>query len=154
MQFTIREARGEEALQLSKIAIAAKQHWNYPAAWFELWGNMFDVTPQFIEDNYVWVTTNNDGILAFIAISVTEQTAELEHLWVKPEYMQRGIGGQLLKHAIYFCEQQTVTTLRIESDPNAQGFYEKFGAKHIGEVQSIPSHRRLPLLMIEIQPFL
>ncbi len=154
MQFIIREARSEEALQLGKIAIVAKQHWGYPAAWFELWGDIVDVTPQFIEDNYVWVATNEDDILAFIAIGVTEKTAELEHLWVKPEYMQLGIGRQLLRHAIDFCEQQEVTALKIESDPNAQGFYEKLGAKQIGEVQSKPAHRKLPLLVIKIQPSL
>ncbi len=41
-------------------------------------------------------------------------------------------------------------TLRIASDPNAEGFYLKMGARRVGETPSQPEGRALPLLLLEV----
>jgi hypothetical protein len=43
-----------------------------------------------------------------------------------------------------------VERLRIASDPNALGFYEKMGARRIGDVPATPAGRTLPLLELRI----
>ena len=96
MQITIRPAKETEANQLSEIAITAKKHWGYPEAWFELWGNAFEITPDYILSNHVWVADSKSETLGFAAISVNEATAELEHMWVHPNYMRKGVGKTLM----------------------------------------------------------
>lgn len=59
----------------------------------------------------------------------------LENLWILPEYMGQGIGKQLFQHALERSRAQGVYNLKIESDPNAQAFYEKMGAVKTGEHQ-------------------
>jgi len=105
-----------------------------------------EVSAEFIRNNKVWVATNDSQILGFIAISVNDQFAELEHMWVLPKFINKKIGKALFKHVVSYCKSNAVCTLRIESDPNAKAFYEKMGAHHIGFVDSIPKPRKLPVL--------
>lgn len=150
MDITIRNAYESEANQLSKIALEAKKFWNYPDTWFELWGNSLTITPKFIRKNNVLVATKNTDILGFIALSINNAIAEIEHMWILPRYIKEGIGRLLLNEIIKYCRLKAIKIIRIESDPNAKGFYEKMGAKQIGYVDSLPKPRKLPVLEITI----
>ena len=150
MEISIRRASKTEAEQLSGIALAAKKNWNYPEPWFKLWGDMLKITPEFILNNNVWVADHNNQIVGFAAISINESVAELEHMWIIPKHMRKGVGENLIKKVIEYCQFNGIEKLRIESDPNAQIFYEKMGAKLIGYVESKPKPRKLPVLELEI----
>jgi len=150
MKVRIRKASKTEASQLSEIALAAKKHWNYPELWFELWGDVLEITPKFILNNNVWVADHNDQIVGFAAISMNETIAELEHMWIVPKHMGKGVGENLIRKVIEYCKCTGVESLRIASDPNAQIFYEKMGAKLIGYVESKPKPRKLPVLEMKI----
>ena len=94
----------------------------------------------------------DEKAIGFYAIAVKAKRANLEHLWVLPDYMGKGIGAKLFRHALSRCKEIGVHMLEIESDPNAQGFYERMGARRvgeaIGEVDSQP--RVLPVLEITL----
>ena len=77
---------------------------------------------------------------------------ELEHFWVDPAHMGRGVGRALLEHAIATSRRLGATAIDISSDPNAEEFYLRFGACRVGEV-SAPvdgQPRSLPRLELEI----
>lgn len=150
MTISIRPADIHDATLLSAIAVAAKKSWDYPHEWLELWSDTLNITPQFINNNNVWVATRGTEILGFVAISVRKDIAQVEHMWVQPQVMHQGIGTKLFRHCIQYCKTHGLTMIRIESDPNAKGFYEKFGAKQVGEVASKPPPRRLPVLTIQL----
>lgn len=88
--------------------------------------------------------------IAFYAFSQDEEDWELNHLWVLPEYIGKGIGKQLLQHAFERCKLLNITALKIYADPNAQTFYEKMGAKKISEYHSelFGEDRVLPVMKI------
>ena len=90
--------------------------------------------------------------MGFYAISLDKDIAILEHLWVLPEFMGQSIGKPLFQHAIERCKEQGAYTLEIESDPNAQGFYERMGAQKVGEaIGEVDGQRRvLPVLEFTI----
>ena len=150
MKVKVRKGKKTDARRLSEIAIASKKYWQYPNSWFQLWGNTLEITPEFMAKNNVWVVTQEAELLGFVAISMKQLDAELEHMWVLPEYMNQGIGTMLMNQAIEFCRLNNMRALRIESDPNAKTFYEKLGAKHIGYIDSVPKPRKLPVLIIEL----
>ena len=157
---TIREIRGkndfpqifyatpDQAEALTQIAFAAKRHWGYPERWIQLWSPILIISPEFIETHDTYVAYVNARPVGFCAISHTDHVASLEHLWVLPKHIGQGIGAVLFCRAVECCKELGVHTLEIESDPNAQGFYERMGAKkigeHIGEVEGQP--RILPVL--------
>jgi GNAT superfamily N-acetyltransferase len=76
----------------------------------------------------------------------------VEHLWVLPDFIGKGIGAKLFRRMLAKCREMGVKVLEIESDPNAQGFYERMGARKVGEVvsQVDGQPRVLPLLEIAI----
>jgi len=78
----------------------------------------------------------------------------LDNLWVLPEFMGRGIGPQLFQHALERSRERGESVLKIEADPNAQSFYEKMGARQIGEHHSeVDGQMRvLPVMEISISP--
>lgn len=150
MRVRIRSAKQEDASVLSDIALAAKRHWGYPDEWLAKWTNVLRITPDFIAQNPVWVASDGPEILGFLGLSVSGADAEIEHLWVLPPHINHGVGRKLLEHALRYCRQQGVRQLRIESDPHAKGFYERFGARQIGETESEPASRLLPVLVIDV----
>jgi GNAT superfamily N-acetyltransferase len=145
----IRRARPADAETLTRIAHAAKRHWRYPEEYIELWREALTVTPDFIGRHPVYCAWRDERIVGFYALSGEGLVRELEHMWVIPEAIGKGIGARLLDHAVWTLLVDGAETLRIASDPNAEGFYVKMGARRVGEVPSRPDGRCLPLLVLE-----
>jgi GNAT superfamily N-acetyltransferase len=76
---------------------------------------------------------------------------ELEHCWVLPERIGHGIGTRLLAHAVATSRAAGAATLRIASDPFAEGFYRRMGGRPAGTVPSTPRGRTLPLLTLDVR---
>jgi ribosomal protein S18 acetylase RimI-like enzyme len=146
-----RAATTEDAAELSAVALAAKKHWGYPPAWIELWRSDLTVLPEQIEQDFLLVAETPARIAGFVGVSVEGPGAEIVHLWVLPEFMGRGIGRELMSHALRWCEQRAVGRLKVVSDPNARGFYEALGAMAVGEEPSVPAPRRLPVLQFDLR---
>jgi len=148
----IRRVNVEEAATLTEIALAAKRHWNYPERWIELWREDLTITPEFIERHEVFVAIQQNKPIGFYALVISGGRTELDHLWVLPERIGKGIGRRLLAHALDRAAALNVATIEIVSDPNAESFYLKAGAVRIGEVFSIieGQKRLLPRLAIDI----
>lgn len=145
-----RAATPEDAAELSAVALAAKKHWGYPPAWIALWRNDLTVNVARIERDYLLVAETTSQIAGFIGVSRDGSSAEIEHLWVRPEFMGQGIGRALIGQALRWCEEAGVDRLQVVSDPNARGFYEALGARLTGEEASIPAPRMLPVLQFAV----
>jgi N-acetylglutamate synthase-like GNAT family acetyltransferase len=147
----IRRSVPEEAQTLTRIAHDAKQYWGYPEHWIKHWENDLTISEDFIQNNHVYVAENSGEICGFYALSVDGTKAELEHMWVAPAHIGTGIGKELFLDAMNRSTVMNVKQVLITADPNAAGFYEKMGAKRIGEVisQMEDQPRELPRLKIE-----
>jgi len=148
MNIEIRRAAPDQAEILTQIAFAAKRHWGYPEHWIQLWSPILTITPEFIQQYETYVALLDNELVGFCAISLEDEKASLEHLWVLPDFMGKGVGNSLFNHMRSRCRELGVRILEIESDPHAQGFYERMGAKKIGEVvgEIEGQPRILPLL--------
>jgi ribosomal protein S18 acetylase RimI-like enzyme len=145
-----RTANGNDVETLSAIAILAKAHWGYPSSWLKLWEESLTVTLEQVQNNTIFVCELQGEIVGFIGISAEANRAEIEHLWVLPEFMGRGIGRALFKHALEWCRANAIDKLKVVSEPNAQGFYQALGGKVVGEESLIPQPRVLPVLQFSI----
>ena len=149
----IRRAQPAEAASLSKIAWAAKASWRYPEPWLQQWREQLTITPEFISANETFIALIDNRPVAFHALLQTPAALRLEHLWVRPEEMRRGIGKKLFAHA---CEHALVlraSSLTIEADPNAEDFYRRMGAIKFDQVETFVAGRRrvLPLLSYKLR---
>lgn len=145
-----RNGVGADANKLTDIAHKAKQHWGYPRAWLKLWQKDLTVTPQYIDQNPVYVAEYNRHVAGFVALDMRGVEAEIDHLWVLPKYMGLGIGRQLVYCALDHCKSRGVERLKVASDPNAAEFYCRLGAVHLHQVESTPAPRKLPVLQFDV----
>lgn len=129
----IRRAHPGEAELLTEIAHAAKRHWSYPESWIEQWKPDLTITREFIADNEVFVATDCEEILGCCALVITESVAELEHMWIRPQHMSRGVGRALFLHVTCRAATLNMSGLELSADPNAEGFYRRMGAVRVGE---------------------
>lgn len=148
----IEKARPDQHEQLTHIAQAAKRHWGYPERWIEAWKDVLIITPDFIAANEVYLERNGDQIAGFYALMGSGSQIILEHMWVLPTHMGAGVGKRLFTHAVEQAASLGATTIQIESDPNAAGFYKRMGARQVGDVRSeIDGQPRvLPLLIVDV----
>jgi ribosomal protein S18 acetylase RimI-like enzyme len=132
----IRPASTDDSETLTKIALDSKRHWGYPEHWIQHWEAELTISPAFIEKNLVYVEEKNGEIRGFYALCVVDDRAELEHMWVRPQYIGSGIGKELFLDAMERAARMNVAEVQLTADPNATGFYERMGAQQIDEAKS------------------
>jgi len=142
-------AKPEHAETLTQIAHAAKRHWAYPETWIAAWREILTMRPEFIASNVAFIAMDNNAHpLGFYVLTSEDDGIHLDHLWVAPDAMRRGIGKALFEHAKAEARKLGFASIKIEADPNAEGFYKRMGAVRVGtNVSEVCGERReLPLL--------
>ncbi len=148
----IRRARPDESATLTEIAHAAKRHWGYPDEWIDRWKLDLTITSDFIASHEVFVAIVDEQIAGCCALVVSDSLAEIEHMWIRPQHMGSGVGRALFEHVRNRANELHLPALELAADPNAEGFYERMGAKQIGEVRAdMFGHSRvLPRMRVEL----
>jgi len=149
----IRRALPGESDLLTEITIAAKRHWNYPEKWMQLWLPALTISPEYILENEVWLAVVSDALVAYYALKQDGKDLWLDNLWILPEHIGEGLGRQLFQHALERSRARKIFTLKIEADPNAQGFYERMGAHKIDERHTQVDGQSRILPVMEINDF-
>jgi GNAT superfamily N-acetyltransferase len=145
-------AEPDDADTLTEIAHAAKRHWGYPETWIAHWKPDLTITPEFIAGNEVFVAVVDAETAGCCALVLNESLTEIEHMWIRPEYIGTGVGRALFSHATARAAELNIRELEISSDPNAEGFYQRMGAVRIGEVRSVieGQPRVLPRMRVQL----
>ncbi len=154
MDIQIRRAKPDEATALTEIAHAAKRHWGYPEGWIEHWKDDLTITPDFIATHEMYVAIIGKEIAGCCALVLRDSLAELEHMWIQPAHMGNGVGRALFNQVVERAGIHDAKVVELSADPNAEGFYERMGAKRIGEVRSeIEGQPRvLPRMRLTLTP--
>jgi tRNA-Thr(GGU) m(6)t(6)A37 methyltransferase TsaA len=148
--FQMRRCTARDAPSLTRLAHASKASWGYPDELLALWDADLTLDPAFVERHDVWAAVAGDEVVGFCAVTGDGSAREIEHLWVAPVWMGRGVGRRLVEHLVARARAAGVEELRVVSDPNAVGFYLRMGARQVGEQASVPAGRRLPVLAIRV----
>jgi ribosomal protein S18 acetylase RimI-like enzyme len=151
----IRPARGTEVSILSDLALGAKSAWGYLQEDLQRWHPQLTLTPEMLRDYVVNVAEVNGEVRGFYAIRRGPERWQLEHLWIDPRYWRRGIGRSLMSHALGTAVAHGAVGLEVESDPNAELFYRRLGARRIGSVPAPTTTspgRQLPILWLDARP--
>jgi GNAT superfamily N-acetyltransferase len=161
MKLVIRKATPEESDELTDISFASKRFWNYPENYFEIWRNELTITPEYIRENIVNVAECGGEILGYYSIVKIENDFLagkvlvskgywLEHIFIKPNFIGRGIGSELIRHVRKTCKKLEVKKVFVFSDPNAKGFYDKIRAEYIKESPSSIEGRTVSLFQLKV----
>lgn len=161
MEFIVRRAIPSDALFLTSISFAAKRYWNYPEEYLEIWKDELTITEEYIKKNIVFVAQKNATIIGYCAISHKKEECLmgqvlvkaghwLDHIFVRPAYIKKGIGTILIERAVEYCKENQFEVLNIISDPNTNGFYSKVGAEYICDIPSCIEGRSVALFRLPI----
>ena len=146
-------AKPEDADALTEIAHAAKRHWGYPERWIQNWRDILTMRPEFIAANVAYCAMEDVRVLGFYLLTNEGDGLHLDHLWIVPDAMGRGIGRTLFQHAVGQARRLSHRTFKIEADPNAEGFYTRMGARRVGATVTIieEQRRELPVLLYDLE---
>jgi ribosomal protein S18 acetylase RimI-like enzyme len=148
MRIEIRRATSSDSERATELARRAKAHWGYPAEWLAAWETELAITAADIDQHRTFVASLEGEVVGICQLQEGERGAMLENVWVDPRCHGRGVGRTLVEHAL--SEAQGV--IAVVSDPNAEEFYVKLGARRVGEINApMPGAptRTLPLLEFE-----
>jgi ribosomal protein S18 acetylase RimI-like enzyme len=129
----ILRAKPDDAPLLTEIAFASKRHWGYPERWMANWASVLTIEPRLIAEQETHTASiEGEVVVGFYSLRAGLGRSSLEHLWVVPNSMGRGVGRALFEHAVDRARELGHRVLEIESDPNAAGFYQRMGARRVG----------------------
>ena len=151
MSLIIRPADPGEAHALTALAHLAKGHWGYPESWMRAWRDQLTLTPEYLLRHRAYAGLVGPRLAALYALEDEGDAWSLGHFWVDPRWMGQGIGRWMLSDAVRRVRALRPGPLRIASDPHAEGFYLKMGARRVGAVPADVdgTKRELPLLELD-----
>ena len=57
-------------------------------------------------------------------------------MFIKSGNIGEEIGKKLISHLIYFSKEHSINEIRILTDPDSKGFFQKMGCDYFGEYLS------------------
>jgi GNAT superfamily N-acetyltransferase len=136
---------------LSDLALRSKGYWGYDPEFLEACRADLTLSEDYLASGRVFVAEDQGKIAGFYGLETQGSEATLAFLFVEPEAIGQGFGKQLLQHALELARTLGCVELLVESDPNAERFYEAMGATRIGSVPStVAPGRELPLMRFSL----
>jgi GNAT superfamily N-acetyltransferase len=151
MDLVFRPARADDADTLSALALRSKAHWGYDREFLDRVRDELTFTPASIAGRRITVAAVAGATVGFYSLDGEPPAGELGNLSLDPASIGTGLGRRLWRHAVGAARDAGYTSLRIEADPYAEGFYIAMGAVRVGGAPSgsIPG-RVLPLLRYDL----
>ena len=147
LNLSIRRASPDEASLLSELALRSKAHWGYTKEFLEACRADLTLSPDYIARSPVFVLEEENRIVGFYGLRERVDDIELTYLFVEPSAINRGYGRLLWEHLVETAVKLSPKRISIESDPYAESFYKRMGARAVGFVSSpVQANRKLPLL--------
>ena len=134
----IRDALVSEVETLEDVLRRASLMWEEYREDLLAHPEVIDVPLHDIEAGNVRVATGALPVLGFHSLRPghTQDVAELDGLFVDPEFWRRGIGRALVEDALDLARARGCRRIEVTANPRAVEFYEKLGFVHDSVVRT------------------
>lgn len=139
-----RQANVSDLSELNKISYQAKAHWGYPREWMDHWREELLLSKKDLENESITLLELDKEIAGFCSVKDGSSEAEVTHLWLLLQYIGKGFGALLLGKALESLPLEK--PVKVVADPNAEPFYKNQGFRTVGQVESFPRGRFLPVM--------
>lgn len=148
----LRPPAREELELVAELCLRSKAVWGYDREFIEACREALTISPAELAEGLTRVLEVRGAILGVVQLRLKGLEATLEKLFVEPAVLRRGHGRRLLAWAQEAALAAGACVLVIEADPGAASFYDRMGARRVGDVasESIPG-RRLPRYELELR---
>ena len=124
----VRPATQADHERLRELTFESKAHGGYDHGLVREWTDGL----RFGGDQERWLAEADGAIVGWAGlIPPTDGVAVLDHLWVAPGAMGRGLGTKLFELAAARARELGAGRLEWGAEPNSVGFYEKVGGRKL-----------------------
>jgi len=111
---------------------------------------MGDFSADGLREKEVYVAEAEGRAIAWAALIPRGELIWLDDLWVEPEWIGKGIGSLLFRHAVERAIRLGGKQLEWEAEPNAVGFYEKLGGRYLRDSEPSLWGRVIPVMGVDL----
>jgi len=147
----ILKAITEDHILLTEITKRSKAYWGYSEEQIEKWSNNLTVTADYIEKNNVCNLVIENKIIGYYSyLKLEENQVKLDNLFILPEYIGKGFGSYLMNDFLERMRNEKCQKIILDSEPNAEQFYQKIGFTKIGEFETSIKNRFMPIMEMKL----
>ncbi|MGZ6442239.1 MAG: GNAT family N-acetyltransferase [Pseudobdellovibrionaceae bacterium] len=132
----IRRALGHEHTEISDLVMRSKSFWPYPPDYLSKCIDALRIDEPYIIKWPVYIGEVDGAKAGIFALKIIGTENRLDHLWVDPPFIGKGIGKNIFLRAIVEAKKMGWNGFRLAADPYALEFYLRLGGNQIGTVQS------------------
>ena len=148
---TIQKAIPGDHEILTQITKKSKAYWGYSNEQIEDWSPFLTVTEEYIETNSVFNLMLDNEIVGYYSFfHESENSLKLDNLFVLPDFIGKGFGKLLMNDFLVRLQDLSVQKVVLNSEPNAESFYIKFGFVKIGQIETSIKDRYLPIMELKM----
>jgi len=149
---TILKASPNDHEILTEITKKSKAYWGYSNEQIENWSQFLTVSKEYIETNSVYNLIVDHQIIGYYSFfHESENTIKLDNLFVLPDFIGKGFGKVLMNDFLIRLQDIQVEKVVLNSEPNAENFYSKFGFVKVGQIETSIKDRYLPIMALLIE---
>ena len=147
----IQKAKTEDHIRLTEITKKSKAYWGYSEEQLEKWNNNLTVTIDYIEKNPVFNLVEENQIVGYYSyLKQEDNKIKLDNLFILPEYIGKGFGSFLMNDFLERMRNERYQKIILDSEPNAEQFYQKIGFTKIGEFETSIKNRFMPIMEMKL----
>jgi len=141
----------EDNYILTEITKKSKAYWGYSDEQMEKWSEVLTISKSYIETNNVYKSLiDNETVGYYSYCNLDENVVKLDNLFVLPAYIGKGCGKFLMNDFMTKIKSKNIKKIVLDSEPNSQKFYEKFGFSKVGQIETTIKDRYLPIMELEL----
>ena len=107
-------------------------YWPHDDPYLAQANRLLSLGAEDLERDEAWVLEREGNPAGYYRLTLHGNLAEIEELFLEPEWIGHGIGRKLFEHAVTNARRCGCTRLEWETDANAAGFYLAMGGREIG----------------------
>ncbi|WP_281234987.1 GNAT family N-acetyltransferase [Flavobacterium gelatinilyticum] len=147
----IQKAKIEDHIRLTEITKKSKAYWGYSEEQMEKWSNNLTITIDYIETNPVFNLVEENQIVGYYSyLKQEDNQVKLDNLFILPEYIGKGFGSFLMNDFLERMRNEKCKKIILDSEPNAEQFYQKIGFTKIGEFETSIKNRFMPIMEMNL----
>ncbi len=150
-KMTVIKSNVEDNEILTNVTKKSKAYWGYSDEQMKKWSELLTITKNYIENNNVYkLLVDNLTVGYYSYFNLDENVVKLDNLFVLPNYIGSGLGKHLMNDFMDRIKSTETQKIVLDSEPNAEKFYEKFGFITVGQIETAIKDRYLPIMELKI----
>ena len=148
---TIEKANSNDYKILTEITKKSKAFWGYSDAQIEIWSSFLTITEEYIETKSIFKLIVYNEIVGYYSYFYeSKNNIKLDNLFILPEFIGKGFGKVLMLDFFKRLENSTAEKVTLDSEPNAENFYLKFGFVTITHIETSIKDRFMPIMEFKL----